>query len=306
MKILSLAFLLTLLMTISMAGQTVTITEANYRIFDGRGNPATLEKIVDELKNVDVIFLGELHDDATAHFLQAEIFRRAFEKYNRDRQIALSLEMFERDVQIVVDEYLNNLISENHFLLSSRPWGNYKTDYRPLVEFAKANKLPVIAANAPRRYVNMVSRSGRDSLNALSRQAKQWLAPLPFQPASEAFAKKFNALMGGGGGSAMPAAKMSSGNILDSQTLWDATMAFSIAEYLKRAADPLVIHLNGGFHTENRLGTPEHLLKYAKKARFLVVTMRYEQDFQNFDKTKHAALGDFVILTDAKVPRSQR
>jgi uncharacterized iron-regulated protein len=306
MKILSLAFLLTLLMTISMAGQTATITEANYRIFDGRGNPATLEKIVDELKNVDVIFLGELHDDATAHFLQAEIFRRAFEKYNRDRQIALSLEMFERDVQIVVDEYLNNLISENHFLLSSRPWGNYKTDYRPLVEFAKANKLPVIAANAPRRYVNMVSRSGRDSLNALSRQAKQWLAPLPFQPASEAFAKKFNALMGGGGGSAMPAAKMSSGNILDSQTLWDATMAFSIAEYLKRAADPLVIHLNGGFHTENRLGTPEHLLKYAKKARFLVVTMRYEQDFQNFDKTKHAALGDFVILTDAKVPRSQR
>jgi uncharacterized iron-regulated protein len=307
MKILSLAFLLTLLMTISMAGQTVTITEANYRIFDGRGNPATLEKIVDELKNVDVIFLGELHDDATAHFLQAEIFRRAFEKYNRDRQIALSLEMFERDVQIVVDEYLNNLISENHFLLSSRPWGNYKTDYRPLVEFAKANKLPVIAANAPRRYVNMVSRSGRDSLNALSRQAKQWLAPLPFQPASEAFAKKFNALMGGGGGSAaMPAAKMSSGNILDSQTLWDATMAFSIAEYLKRADDPLVIHLNGGFHTENRLGTPEHLLKYAKKARFLVVTMRYEQDFQNFDKTKHAALGDFVILTDAKVPRSQR
>jgi uncharacterized iron-regulated protein len=293
-------------MTISMAGQTATITEANYRIFDGRGNPATLEKIVDELKNVDVIFLGELHDDATAHFLQAEIFRRAFEKYNRDRQIALSLEMFERDVQIVVDEYLNNLISENHFLLSSRPWGNYKTDYRPLVEFAKANKLPVIAANAPRRYVNMVSRSGRDSLNALSRQAKQWLAPLPFQPASEAFAKKFNALMGGGGGSAMPAAKMSSGNILDSQTLWDATMAFSIAEYLKRAADPLVIHLNGGFHTENRLGTPEHLLKYAKKARFLVVTMRYEQDFQNFDKTKHAALGDFVILTDAKVPRSQR
>jgi uncharacterized iron-regulated protein len=306
MKILSLAFLLTLLMTISMAGQTATITEANYRIFDGRGNPATLEKIVDELKNVDVIFLGELHDDATAHFLQAEIFRRAFEKYNRDRQIALSLEMFERDVQIVVDEYLNNLISENHFLLSSRPWGNYKTDYRPRVEFAKANKLPVIAANAPRRYVNMVSRSGRDSLNALSRQAKQWLAPLPFQPASEAFAKKFNALMGGGGGSAMPAAKMSSGNILDSQTLWDATMAFSIAEYLKRAADPLVIHLNGGFHTENRLGTPEHLLKYAKKARFLVVTMRYEQDFQNFDKTKHAALGDFVILTDAKVPRSQR
>ena len=82
-------------------------------------------------------------------------------------------------MQIVLDEYLNGLISEDHFLLSSRPWKNYKTDYRPLVEIAKQNKLSVIAANAPRRYVNMVSRNGRDSLNGLSKQAKEWLAPLP-------------------------------------------------------------------------------------------------------------------------------
>jgi uncharacterized iron-regulated protein len=248
-----------------------------------------------------VIFLGELHDDAVAHYLQNEIFRRAFEKYGKERHVALSLEMFERDVQTIVDDYLNNLISENHFLASSRPWGNYQIDYRPLVEFAKANKLPVIAANAPRRYVNMVSRNGRAALNQLSKEAKHWLAPLPYNPASDAYAKKFNALMGASG-----EAKMGLNNILDSQSLWDATMAFSIAEYLKRADDPLVVHLNGGFHTENRLGTPEHLLKYSKKAKFLVVTMRYEQDFQSFDKAKHTDLGDFVILTDAKVPRSKR
>src|SRR3954467_8455063 len=69
------------------------------------------------------------------------------------------MEMFERDVQIVLDEYLSDLITEQHFLASSRPWGNYKTDYRPLVELAKEKHLDVIAANAPRRYVNMVSRA---------------------------------------------------------------------------------------------------------------------------------------------------
>lgn len=298
------ALVSTLLMTISIFGQT-NISEANYRIYDRRGNASSLEKIIERLKDADVVFLGELHDDATAHYLQNEIFRRAFEKHGKRRAVALSLEMFERDVQTVLDEYLKDLISENHFLLSSRPWGNYKTDYKPLVEFAKTNKLEVIAANAPRRYVNMVSRGGRESLNQLSPAAKRWLAPLPYGAASDAYAKKFNALMRQNSDSMTPARHSP---MLNAQALWDATMAFSIAEYLQRAKkkNPLVVHLNGGFHTENRLGTPEHLLKYSPKTRFLVVTMRYEENFTNFDKTKHANLGDFVILTDAKVPRSQR
>ena len=294
--------MLTFLMTISIFGQT-NITEANYRIYDREGNAASLEKIIESLKTADVVFLGENHDDAAAHYLQNEIFRRAFEKYGKERAVALSLEMFERDVQTILDEYLKDLITENHFLLSARPWGNYKTDYKPLVDFAKTNKLEVIAANAPRRYVNMVSRGGRESLNRLSPEARRWLAPLPYGEASDAYAGKFNALMGQTSDSITP---IKHSPMLNAQALWDATMAFSIAEYLKRTKNPLVVHLNGAFHTENRLGTPEHLLKYAPKTKFLVITMRYEENFQTFDKSKHADLGDFVILTDTKIPRSQR
>ena len=213
------------------------------------------------------------------------------------------MEMFERDVQTILNEYLNNLISEQHFLSSSRPWGNYKTDYRPLVEFAKENKLEVIAANAPRRYVNMVSRLGRASLEKLSPDAKKWLAPLPFGEASDAYAAKFNDLMGKMSDSSTP---QKHNPILNSQALWDATMAYSIAEHLKKNKKSLIVHLNGAFHTENRLGTVEHLLKYRPKTKVLVVTMRYEDDFKTFDKSKHSNLGDFVILTDAKQPRSQR
>lgn len=296
MKNLLTVFLLTFMLTISGFGQTV---EANYRVFDAKGNASDLNKILDAIGQAEVVFLGEQHDDATAHTLQLEIFKAATEKYGKERRIALSLEMFERDVQTVVNEYLNNLISENHFLLSSRPWNNYKQDYRPLVELAKTQKLPVIAANAPRRYVNMVSRGGRDSLNALSADAKKWLAPLPYNQASENYAKKFKALMGGS-----PESSMGLNNILDSQTLWDATMAYSIAEFLKDAKKPLVVHLNGSFHTENRLGTPEHLLKFSPKAKFIVITMRYEENFTKFDQANHENLGDFVILTDAKIPRS--
>jgi uncharacterized iron-regulated protein len=279
------------------------VPAAHYRVFDSNGNPSSLDAVVDGLAGVDVVFLGELHDDAVGHAIQLEIFRTAIERYGAKRRITLSLEMFERDVQIVLNEYLAGKITEDHFLRSSRPWNNYKTDYRPLVELAREKRLEVIAANAPRRYVNMVSRLGKDSLRSLSPEARSWFAPLPFAPPSEAYSAKFLALMG-----QMPAASGGSppGAILDSQNFWDATMAYWISRSLKKNKGSLVVHLNGGFHTEKRLGTVEHLAHYRKKAKATVVTMRYETDLNTFDRDKHTGLGDFVILTDASQPRSQR
>jgi uncharacterized iron-regulated protein len=290
------ALIFIFMLTFSGFGQA---NEANYRVFDAKGNSSSLEKILEATGQADVVFLGEQHDDATAHALELQIFKAAFEKYGKERKVALSMEMFERDVQVVVNEYLNNLISESHFLLSARPWNNYKQDYRPLVELAKTGKLPVIAANAPRRYVNMVSRGGRETLDALSPEAKKWLAPLPYNQPSEVYAGKFKALMGGS-----PESGMGINKILDSQTLWDTTMAYSIAEFLKENKAALIVHLNGAFHTENRLGTAEQLLKFRPKAKFIVITMRFEEDFTKFDNAKHENLGDFIILTDSKVPRS--
>src|SRR5687767_13445535 len=161
MKKVILLSIVVLMINIAAFGQT---DQSKYKIFDSSGNPATFEHIINSIKASDVVFLGEQHDDTVAHWLQMQIFKSGFDKYRNERKIVLSLEMFERDVQIVLDEYLKDLITEKKFLDDSRPWGNYKTDYRPLIEFAKENKLEVIAANAPRRYVNMVSRLGRSSL----------------------------------------------------------------------------------------------------------------------------------------------
>ncbi|HEY2867219.1 MAG TPA: ChaN family lipoprotein [Pyrinomonadaceae bacterium] len=286
------------------ANAQITLSDSMYRVYDGEGNPATLDDIVKAMAANDAVFLGEQHDDAVGHAIEAELFRRAVEKYSTHRRVALSMEMFERDVQVVVDEYLQGLISEPHFLLSSRPWPNYKTDYRPLVELAKEKHLDVVAANAPRRYVNMVSRNGRDSLKALSPQAKAWLAPLPYPEPSATYRAKFAALMSGNTGD--PAAMTGSANLIYSQDLWDATMGNSVANYLNKNKGALIVQLNGSFHSENRLGTFEQLMHYRPKTKAIVVTMLYEDDFQRFDPAKHKGLGDFVILTDAKQPRSKR
>lgn len=293
MRVISIALTISILLSVAIA------QESRYAVFDGNGRAMTMEDILNSIGETDVVFLGEFHDDAVAHALQLEIFKTAHQRFGANRKLALSLEMFERDVQMIIDEYLSGQITENHFLSSSRPWNNYKNDYRPLVEYAKEKRIPVIAANAPRRYVNMVSRTGRDSLNGLSRSAKKTLAPLPFGQASPAYARKFNALMG------QNSAEVRAGlvNILDSQTLWDATMAYAISRQLKKR-NSLIIHLNGGFHSEGRLGTPEHLERYRKGVKYIVVTMRYEDDYRSFDQAKHKGLGDFVILTDKSVPRS--
>ena len=81
-------------------------------------------------------------------------------------------------------------------------------------------------------------------------------------------------------------------------------MAFSIAEFLKRHSNPLVVHLNGKFHTDQHLGTVEQLQHYAPSAKSLVVSIFYDKDFPAFNQEKHVGLGDFVIITDPAIERS--
>lgn len=303
---------------------TANAPTAHYRAYDQNGKQVTISDIVEAFGGTDVVLVGETHDDPVAHLLEAELLRRANERHgagDKARHIALSLEMFERDVQLVLDEYLSGLISERHFLLSSRPWNNYADDYRPLVEYARAQKLPILAANAPARYVSRVSSQGPASLKALSGEARAWLPPLPFRPASENYGAKFRQLMNLGATPAhqqTPAAAPSPHtpaqtannphgalHLLEAQTLRDATMAHAITEHLKRRSDALVIHVNGKFHSEERLGVPEQIKLSRPKTRLLVVTIQPDEKFTAFDAGRLGRLGDFVILTDPALPRSR-
>jgi uncharacterized iron-regulated protein len=164
-----------------------------------------------------------------------------------------------------------------------------------MIEFAREHNVPVVAANAPGRYANRAARLGRASLDALSPEAKAWLAPLPYGEPDPAYAEKFNKLMGGGG--AGPSAHNSSG-LLDAQSLWDATMAYSIAQALIREPEALVLQVNGGFHSEERLGIATHLTRYRPGTRMLVVAIHSGHGFPEFDAAEMGRLGDYVILTD--------
>jgi uncharacterized iron-regulated protein len=287
-----------------------TQTETHYRIYTGSGKAASIEDVLAALDHAEVACVGELHDDPSGHAFEIELLERSATRYEagtgkaKQRTLILSLEMFERDVQTVLDEYLRGLIVERHFLASSRPWNNYEKDYRPLLEFAREHHLAVVAANAPARYVNRVSRLGPDALKDLTPAAKAWLPPLPYQPASPAYAAKFNQLMKGPEMSGNAQSPHGNAFLLDAQSLRDATMAFAITEQLKREPTALVLHINGNFHSEERLGVPEQLAHYRPKTRTLVITIVSDKSYPNFDAARLGQLGDFVILTDPSLSRS--
>jgi uncharacterized iron-regulated protein len=175
-------------------------------------------------------------------------------------------------------------------------WPNYD-DYRPLIEFSKENKLPVIASNAPARYAYMVNRLGLSSLQKLDATGKSYLPPLPIDTATGLYLKKFNQIMGGH--SAMPGMQM-----YQAQNLWDATMGWSIAKFIKTHSDYKVLQINGGFHSEEKLGVPSQLLHYASKIRVINIAVYSDDSFNHPDWSNFSKMGDYIILTDPKIPRT--
>ena len=186
-----------------------------------------------------------------------------------------------------------------------------------MVEFAKEKKLDIIAANAPFRYVNIASNKGSDALTELTDFAKLAIAPLPYNIASGDYKDKLEALMSH---SPIPEKKDSVSNssppkkpsvsprgynILFGQSLWDSTMAYSIAEYLKENPDNKILHLNGRFHTDERFGIVQRLAEYDANIKSLVISSTgIEASYPNIDFEKFRHLGDYIIFTNPEISKS--
>ncbi len=280
---------------------SVVLDSTTFRVYTGTGAASSPGALWSATRGIDVLFLGESHNDVVGHRLQHDWYGRLLERDSAARPIVLSLEMFDRDVQYIVDEYLEGLINGDQFRRSTRPWRRYDEDYAATFDLAKRAGARVIAANAPRRYVNLVSRAGPDTLRALSAEAKRHLPPLPWAPPSAAYRAELDAIMGSHGDSAA-AASPTGGNAYMAQSLWDATMAFSIAETLMRSPGALVVHLVGSFHVKNGTGIPEQLELYRPGTKRLIVYVEPVDDIRVFPAELKGA-GDFVVLTDRSLAR---
>lgn len=260
-----------LLLAVIVSFPTVGVADSDsvtaVNVLDRDGNPVSLDVMFDAVASADVLLMGEFHGDTLGHQFQHSVLQRLIAD---GRPFVLSLEMFERDVQLVVDEYLAGHIPEDQFLRNSRPWPHYERDYRPLVETAKANGSAVVAANVPRRYVNLVAREGAEALTeTIFHAARRLLPPLPLPEPSARYQRQFRDRMAGMPDHGGPSVD----DLMAAQVLWDAGMAESIARSARRHDGALVVHVAGAFHVEGDGGIPEYLLHYEPGLRVVTVTV---------------------------------
>ncbi|NRF41268.1 ChaN family lipoprotein [Pedobacter foliorum] len=268
-------------------------TSPQYKIYDVKNEKTiSIDELIKDLDKTDVLFFGEEHNDSVGHVLEMEIFKQMHNAYPK---LALSMEMFHTDVQPVINEYLDGYISEKNFTKEARAWNNYK-DYRPLIEYAKTNKINVIGANGAARYSNMVSKAGLDALNTLPKESKSFLPPLPIDTATGRYYDKFIKELG--------SHNMGGMKIYQTQNFWDAAMSWSIVKYLKKNKNTKILQLNGRFHSDEKLGTLAKLTNSLKKLNISNLSCFPSTDFDAPDWQKYKHLGDYIIITDPGVKKT--
>jgi uncharacterized iron-regulated protein len=264
-----------------------------YYLFNKDGKDVKYEKMLKEAEDADIVLFGESHDNAISHWLQLELTKDLFE--SKKDKLVLGAEMFESDNQVILDEYLDSLISTTSFESNARLWPNYKTDYKPLVDFAKTNKLKFVASNVPRRYASIVNSKGFEGLEELSAEAKAFLPPLPVKYDAELNCYKSMMEMEGMGSHVTP-------NFPKAQAIKDATMAHFILKNWSKGK--LLIHYHGSYHSENF----ESIYWYLKQANpdLKIVTIHTVSQVEVSELTEeNKGKADFTICVDEDMTKTR-
>jgi len=261
------------------------------RVFDTRRKAfSDFESMLADLARADAVFVGEQHDDMNTHRLELAILEGLT---RRGVPVVLAMEMFERDVQPVMERYASGSLSEEEFVKQSRPWPRYATDYRPLIEFARAHKLPIVASNTPHRIASDVGKTGMSVIDALNSTDRVFVARDSTCPKSGSYYDRFIEAMGGHEGS--------NPNFYFAQCLKDETMGEAVANAFRSASDRVtVVHINGAFHSDFGEGTAESARRRMPGRRIAVVSMLPVDDLDtekpDDDDLKRA---DYLVFTVA-------
>lgn len=259
-----------------------------FKIYDRSGQEVNYSKMLSVAKKNDVVLFGEIHNNSILHWLQLEFIKDLSVK----NKLVLGAEMLERDNQDELNAYLAGSINQKKFDSVARLWVNYKTDYKPLVDFAKENKLAFIATNVPRKYASLVYKNDFKVLDTLSGERKNWVAPLPIEYDAELPGYKSMKDMGDG---------HISETLPKAQALKDATMAYSISQNLKEAS--VFVHFNGTYHSNNYEGINWYLRKFVPKVKIMTIATVEQENIDLFKKENNN-LADFIIVVDSDVTKT--
>ncbi len=244
----------------------------DYTLLSPNGNEVSIAQLVADNADVDVFMVGEFHAHPGVHLFQAQLM--AHLAY-LEKPLALSMEQFTRADQDVLSQYVTGKVGESTLIKHTKVWDNYKSDYRPLVEIARKQSLPVIAANAPRNIVKCIGRQGPEYVEKLSNEQRQLIAQ-NIDISDSPYRQKFLSNMRG-----MTLTDARIAQMFGAQMAWDATMAESMANYLNQFPEHRIMHIAGRFHVLNGLGTGAELKKRRAQTSFINISAVTESEKTN-------------------------
>lgn len=269
-----------------------------HRVYDSRRKRfVDLETMIARIAESDATFLGEFHDDPGTHRLQVAILEGLARR--RSDTLVLAMEMFERDVQPQLNAFLGGEIDEAAFLQRSRPWPNYRSDYRPMVELAKAQGWPVVAGNVPRRIASLVARGGLGALDSLPETDRPFVAAAHACPRDK-YWTRFRGVMGDMSGHGMQLSpdevEAMAWRTYEAQCVKDEAMGEAVAQAITEHGT-LVVHPNGAFHSDFRLGTVERVRRRAPRAKLVVVSFLPVEDLDAANGRPMRKQADYLVFT---------
>lgn len=264
----------------------------SYEIFEKDGSETDFEDMVEAAMEADIIFFGEQHNNPICHWLQLKLTQELFNE--KKSNLILGAEMFEADDQFKIDEYFAGYVNTKSFEKESRLWNNYQTDYKPLLEFARENKLRFVATNIPRRYASAVSREGLTILDSLPEESKKYIPELPIEVDMELPGYKKMAQMMGGGSHGIKF-------LPEAQAVKDATMAHFILENFTKGKT--FIHYNGAYHSDDFEGIVWFIRQHNPEIRIMTISNSQQDEIEEL-KEEEIGKADFIIITPSDMTKT--
>ncbi|RMF85477.1 MAG: PDZ domain-containing protein [Nitrospinota bacterium] len=229
-----------------LAEQTMVIATATLQ---------PLTTILNTIEDQKIVYVGEVHDNFAHHAVQLAVIKSL---YAREKKLAIGMEMFQRPFQPAIDAYIAGAISEREFLQQTEYFSRWGFDfrlYKPILDFAHAERIPVVALNVRKEIVKKISNQGLESLS----EAERAELPAEMDFSDNTYRERLYQVYQRH--REFQEEEKPFTHFYQSQIAWDESMAQAIADFLAQHPDYQMVVLAGNGHLVYGSGIPQRVFR---------------------------------------------
>jgi uncharacterized iron-regulated protein len=245
----------------------------------------TIKRLVPELANKRVIYVGESHTRYDHHLLQLEVIRQL---HSLNPELAIGMEFFQQPFQQYLDAYIRGELDEKEMLRRTEYYDRWRYDYRlyaPILRYAREHGIPLIALNLPAEITQKV---GRDGMESLSDEERAQL-PDEIDRSDNNYTQRLKEIYNHHPEGQAPNFEQ----FLTSQLLWDEGMAQRIVDYLNANPHRRMVVLAGSGHLAYGSGIPNRVARRLPVDSSLIIN--------NWEGTLEPTVADILLLPEEQV-----